>query len=300
MSWVLWLGEISALTGALLWAIASVLYARVGQKIPPLVLNLLKGAIAIVLLGVTLLVQRAVLPPVSAIVVIQLGLSGVIGIGLGDTAYLAALNSLGARRALLLETLAPPFSALLAWIVLDERLSGVAIAGILITLIGVGWVIAERTATGEPERHPQRWGLLWGLLAELAQASGAVLSRSALATSSITPLWSSLIRLIGGEVIIVGLLLSNSLRQPLSLTSITWTKRGLLAIGLAAVGGTYLGIWLQQTALKFAPTGIAQTLLATSPLFVLPLVALLGEKITLRSLVGVAIAVTGIALLFNA
>lgn len=302
---MLWLGESAALAGALLWAIASVLYGRVGQTIPPLVLNLLKGAIAIGLLGLTLWIQGAQWPQVSGQITLQLGLSGVIGIGLGDTAYLAALRNLGARRALLLETLAPPCSVILAWGVLGERLSGGAITGILITLVGVGWVIAERTPAQQSAQQSgatpsrQRWGLVWGLLAELAQASGAVLSRSALASSEITPLWSSLIRLVGGEVILVGLLLLTRVRQTSPRSTITWTQRGLMAIILAALGGTYLGIWLQQTALKFAPTGIAQTLLATSPLFVLPLVALLGEKITPRSLVGGAIAVIGIALLFN-
>jgi drug/metabolite transporter (DMT)-like permease len=52
-----------------------------------------------------------------------LALSGVIGIGLGDTAYFAAINRLGPRRALLLETLAPPIAALLALVFLQEALS---------------------------------------------------------------------------------------------------------------------------------------------------------------------------------
>ncbi|NEQ99083.1 MAG: EamA family transporter, partial [Cyanothece sp. SIO2G6] len=36
-------GELAALTGALLWAMASTIYARAGQTAVPLVLNLLKG-----------------------------------------------------------------------------------------------------------------------------------------------------------------------------------------------------------------------------------------------------------------
>ena len=70
------------------------------------------------------------------------------------------------------------------------------------------------------------------------------------------------------------------------------------AIAIAAFGSTYLGIWLQQTSLKFAPTGIAQTFLATSPLFILPIVALQGEKISLRAIFGVMISLAGIALMF--
>ncbi|MEM8641999.1 MAG: DMT family transporter [Cyanobacteria bacterium P01_G01_bin.54] len=301
------IGELAALTGALLWAIASVVYGRmVGQRLPALLLNLLKGAIAIVLLLLTLLSQRATFPAVAGAAVGGLWLSGVVGIGLGDTAYLMALSQLGVRRALLLETLAPPITALLAWLVLGEQLSGAAIAGIGITMVGVGWVIVERNSA-QPMKAivpPLNWrGLSWGLLAELAQGSGAVLSRQALADTAMTPLWSSLIRLVGGEMILVVLLAVYQWRGQ-TLGSSCWrggkmSERGCLAIALAAFGGTYLGIWCQQTALKHAPTGIAQTLLATSPLFVLPIVALLGETLTLRSLLGVVIALVGIALLFN-
>ena len=77
---------------------------------------------------------------------------------------------------------------------------------------------------------------------------------------------------------------------------VSWRSLGIIAI--AATGSTYLGIWLQQTSLKFAPTGIAQTFLATSPLFILPIVALQGEKISWRAILGVLISLSGIALVF--
>ena len=72
----------------------------------------------------------------------------------------------------------------------------------------------------------------------------------------------------------------------------------VMVVAIAAMASTYLGIWLQQISLKFAPTGIAQTFLATSPLFILPIVALQGEKISLRAILGVVISLSGIALMF--
>ena len=51
-------GELAALGGALLWAIASVLYRRVGEQVPPLELNLLKGILALAMLTLTLLLAR--------------------------------------------------------------------------------------------------------------------------------------------------------------------------------------------------------------------------------------------------
>ena len=71
----------------------------------------------------------------------------------------------------------------------------------------------------------------------------------------------------------------------------------LLAIATASFFATYLGIWLQQIALKYAVTGVAQALLATSPLFVLPMAALLGDRINWRATVGALIALSGVWIL---
>ena len=67
---------------------------------------------------------------------------------------------------------------------------------------------------------------------------------------------------------------------------------------IAVFIGTYIGIWLQQVSLKHSAAGIAQTLFATSPLFVLPLAACLGERVSLRAIWGAMIAIGGVALLF--
>ncbi len=290
-----YIGEIAALSAAFLWAMSSVVYSRLGLKIPPLQLNLYKGIMAIAFIVLTLAIQGTVLNNVSWDTVALLSFSGVIGIGLGDTAYFSALNSLGARRTLLLETASPPMGALLALIFIGEQLTPLSWCGILLTILGIAWVISERNPIDN--KSISRQGVIWGILAAIAQAIGSVISRFALINSDISSLESTLIRLAGGTIIVIALLfLSSKPKQPK--TRVTLSMRSLGIIAIAALGSTYLGIWLQQTSLKFAPTGIAQTFLATSPLFVLPIVALQGEKINLRSIFGVLISLGGIALMF--
>ncbi|MEM8828448.1 MAG: DMT family transporter [Cyanobacteria bacterium P01_G01_bin.19] len=290
-----YLGEIAALTAAFLWAVSSLVYSRVGLKIPPLQLNLCKGMIAIALIGLTLAIQGQTFANISRQTLALLAFSGVIGIGLGDTAYFAALNSLGARRTLLLETASPPMGALLALILIGEQLTAMSWFGILLTVIGIAWVISERNPIDRI--IISRQGIAWGLLAAIAQAVGSVISRFALTQSDISPLESTLIRLVGGTVVVGGLLIFSSRAESTSPKfRLSWRSLGIIAI--AATGSTYLGIWLQQTSLKFAPTGIAQTLLATSPLFILPILAIAGEKINLRAILGVVISLGGIALMF--
>jgi len=77
------------------------------------------------------------------------------------------------------------------------------------------------------------------------------------------------------------------------------SRQVLGASFFAAFFGTYLAIWLQQTALKFTAAGIAQTLAATSPLFVLPIAVWLGELVTVRAVLGVLVAIAGIALVLG-
>lgn len=289
-------GELAALSAALLWALASTVYGRIGQYISPLGLNLSKGVIAIAMLGLTLTLQRDLLPQISSDNAWLLALSGVVGIGLGDTAYFETLRRLGARRALLLEALAPPITAGLALVFLDEILPAIAWLGIALTISGVAWVISERLPD-RPGGSSGLGGVGFGLLAALGQAGGAVLSRAALGGTNVDPLWAALLRLTAGTLI---LLLWGLIRQQIGqwLKGIN-SKQVLGALILAAFGGTYLGLWLQQVGLKYTAAGITQTLIATSPLFVLPIAAWMGETISLRAVLGVLIAVSGIALLFG-
>lgn len=289
------MGEIAALGAAFVWALSSTIWQRVGQEIPAVALNFLKGAIALVMLFATILISGNSLPAINPNILAMLLLSGALGIGLGDTAWFVVLKYLGARRALLLETLSPPLTALFGWIFLQEKLSIIACTGILLTLGGVAWVIAERTAeTALPSKHIWQ-GLGISLLGQTSHAAGAVLSRAAFTQINIDPLWTTVLRLSGGMAVMLFFLNANNTQSFKQLK----IPKTLGAIVLAAFLGTYLGIFLQQISLKYAPAGIAQALSSTSPLFILPIAVLAGEKVSLRAVVGVAGAIAGIALLLG-
>ncbi|MEL6159984.1 MAG: DMT family transporter [Cyanobacteria bacterium J06627_32] len=314
------IGEGAALLAAFLWAAATLMFGKLGRQLSPLVLNWAKGIVAIALISLTLLLQTRLFqagasqPALPVLSVVYLLISGGLGIGLGDTAYFSAINMLGARRALLLETLAPPMTAVLAWIFLAEQLSSVAMLGIFLTLGGIAWVTGERVPGGEPPK--MGLGIVVSLLATFCQAAGAVLSRAALAETAVSPLWSSLIRLFAGLAFMTCLVcLRPQYLEPMGSTEsapgayrlwreslgrvwVTLKSPRLLAgVVIAAFFATYLGIWLQQISLKYTAAGIAQALLATSPLFILPMAALLGERISQRAIWGVAAALAGVWLL---
>lgn len=288
-------GELAALGAAAAWAVSAVLYRRLGTAIPPLALNLVKGLLAAPLLGVLLLAWPEMAAGASASDLALLALSGVVGIGVGDTAFFAALNRLGERRTILMaETLAPPMTAGLALVALGEVLSTPAVIGIAVTLAGVAWVIVERSPEAEVDRASLRRGVACGLIAAVCQAVGAVIARGVLDGSAVSPAYSALVRILGGvAVLLVWMPLARASYWPAPLRRLgTW--RGLVA---ATLVGTFLGLFLQQLSYKQTDVGVAQTLIATSALFVLPAVAIGGERINARAVAGAVVAVTGVAVL---
>lgn len=295
-------GELAALSTAFLWAIGSVVWSKVGQSIPPLELNFLKGAIAIVFLVVTLLLSEQTLPAIDPLAFWLLLLSGAIGIAIADTALFAALNSLGARRTLLLKILTSPLVALIALVFLQETLSVAAWCGIFLTVLGVAWVVSERVPGTNGKEAYFSQGILWALVSTFGDAIAAILSRVALTQTTINPLWSTLIRLTTGLILLlVWILIKNQKmkKNPIQQYKPLLTMKLWIIITFTSFIGTYLGIWLQQISLKFAPAGIAQTLNATCPLFVLPIAIWLGEKVSFRAIAGVLLALVGITLLFR-
>ena len=293
-------GEIAALIAACLWACSSMIFSLLGRKIRSSELNLLKGVVAIVLMAAAIPITGESLTRIQPLAFWLLIISGVVGLGLGDTSYFESLRMIGPRRALLLTISAPPMTAILAALFLGEHLALTAWLGIGGTILGVAWVITEQTPLNGVKIEPAelRAGVLFASFSALCQSIGAVLSRAALTMTDVTALQSGMWRLLAGIVVLsIWVVLSKE-------KSFTWLKGGNTAkmwgmIFLATVFGTFLGIWLQQIAIQKASVGIAQTLLATSPIFILPLAALSGEKLTLRSVLGALVAMVGISMLFG-
>jgi drug/metabolite transporter (DMT)-like permease len=299
------LGELAALTAALCWAIGSHLFGRIGRRgdAPASAMNLGKCLTATALFWITSLILTGhLVPRVPLDKAAWLFGSGIIGLSLGDGAYFKAILSIGVRRSLLLLSTAPVFTAMGGALFLDEPLHLRDAAGIFAVVLGVSLVVYEqqapRDAATSIDRAPRlsAIGLGFATLAAIGQAAGGLMSRVGM-SGGISPLDASLIRLPGGLVGIVVLAASTgglgttvqALRRP----------RLFASIAGASVIGTYFGIWLSQIAISRATsTAIASTLLATSPVFALPLGYFLNrERITFRALTGTIAAVGGLALL---
>lgn len=294
-------GEFAALTAAACWATASLLYGK--TRLSASGMNFAKNVVATLAIVIHLVVvaKWQGRPSFSADVMAWkwLGLSGFVGIVVGDTCYFRSLQILGARKALIVSTTAPVFAALLGFLCLGEVLTAHVTFGILLTIAGVIYVVADRASAEEsPGLFPGSTssGVLFGLCGAVCQAVGGVCSK--IGMKDCDALEAAFIRL---AVSAVGAFLvvqyAGQLRQVIR----DVLDRSLLKTFLPAVLlGTWLGIWLCQVAFKHSTVSIATTLLATTPLFVLPLVWLFsGQRISGRAIVGSLIAVVGIAFVVN-
>ena len=122
---------------------------------------------------------------------------------------------------LLLLSLAPVFGAVIAWIFFGQTLNLLQIAGIVVTLAGISWVIMSRPQAGDENTQKGTGrGLLFGTLAALGQATGLVLSQQGM-TGSFSPFAGTLIRML----VAFGTLWKLAAFQRQAVTTVTAMRR---------------------------------------------------------------------------
>ena len=293
-------GELAALTTAALWSVTSVLFTLAGRQVAPYAVNLFRTIIGGCLLAATLWLANGSPWPSGAPPgrLLDLAVSGVIGLAIGDTLLFQSYAWIGPRLATLLMALAPPMSAAIAWLGLGEHLGGRALLGMALALAGIIWVVRERgvgsAAAAGPARR--RLGILLGLGAAACQAIGAVLSKHGMV--GVDPLPATLVRMVSGAAGILAAALASG-HLPRALPALRARRFLALALG-ASVLCPYLGVWLSLVSLKLTETGVALTLMAMSPILVIPLAArVFGERATARTVAGTVVAVAGVAILVS-
>ena len=227
-------------------------------------------------------------------------ISGVIGFGIGDTALFQTLPRLGSRLSVMMVLcLSSPIGGLLEWMWLGTKLTRAEIVCALVILVGVAVALAP-SGHIETTRRQFIYGILFGLLAAVCQALGAVLSRKAFAVAgsdSVDGITAAYQRIVGGVAVSGLLLLFWRSSADAADRKERWRKAWpwMLANGLS---GPALGVSCYQFALKNTPTGVVLPIVALTPIVIIPFARYIeGERPTLRSLIGGAVAVAGAAAL---
>lgn len=306
------LGIAAAAATAVCWSFTALFFSAASRRIGQYHVNQIRLVQACILLALACLLAGAYthVPPGQMVL---LALSGLIGLTLGDAAGFYSLQVLGARRASLLGALAPGFVALMMVPLIQESLSLIGVAGMVLTLAGVMWVVLERGQSGEIVGRA--WlGLLMGILGAVGQAVGALLSATGMGmleprglmnewagvnqanVVSISPLLGTLVRMLAGTVVMMAFALAiRSIRATLETLR---DRKAVIQTTAGAFVGPFIGVTLSLAAFKYANPAVASTVIATSPVLVIPIVRIVyKQKITWRAVVGSLVAVAGVAVL---
>ena len=301
------LGETAAVCTSALWTVCAILFASAGKRIGALSVNAYRVVMATVLLATAHLIAfGTVVPHASGNQWFYMGLSGVIGLAIGDFGYFGALIMIGPRRGVLLMSMAPIFSAVTAYFVLGEVLSPWNLAGIALTLAGVFLVILDENVHASevsPTRAHKFYGVLCGLGGSLGQGISLVVSKYGMVVAGgqgappLNPLSATLVRMIVAATS-VWLIVVVSGRLPGVLASRKDSKAILRTSG-GALTGPFLGVWLSMVAVTYTVAGVAATLMSLMPVMVIPVLWLVyRQKTSWRGIVGAATTVVGVAILF--
>ena len=179
-----------------------------------------------------------------------------------------------------------PFTALISFVVLGERLPRMAVIGLFVAFLGVAWM------TADPRAMRDGVPILLGLLAGLAWAGCTVLARrmrdvSAFTMQGYLALGTAPVMLLASWVFEDGQVAAMQASGPLVWASILWA--GLVS----SVSATALLFWLVQ---RRQAGRITPYLLATPLVTVGIGVGLMGDVLTPQIMAGGIVALAGVGL----
>ncbi len=230
-----------------------------------------------------------------------LGVSGIVGLSLGDAALFQGFVMVGTRLTVLVFSTAPVFAAVMGWLFLRETLTSMQILGILVGLGGVLWVVSEQQGEKRDEAAQRNYlgGIFFALLGAIGQAIGVITAKFGLA-GDFPALSAQVIRMLVATLAIWGWALLHR-RAKLTFTELRKQPR---AAGYMLVGSTFgpvIGVFLSLVAIQYTEVGIASTLIAMLPIFLLPIgYFIFKERVSPRAVFGTIIALAGVAILFLA
>jgi len=290
-------GELSALLTAILWSGTAIAFASASQLVGSLQINISRLILAAVFLILSILLLQIPVQ-LSLSQVIFLSLSGLVGLAFGDTFLFRAFKEIGARISMLIMSLVPAISAVLAWVFLGEDLGVRTMTGILVTIVGITGVVFER-GKGRGTKLLVTWsGVFYAFLGALGQAGGLILAKFAFNEGEIHGLVATCVRLLVALALMYPVSVAlRRYRNPVSV--FRSNPRAFLYTLVGSVLGPFLGITFSLVAIAHTNVGVAATIMALPPVIMLPLVRwIYREELPWRAIVGAFVAVAGVAILF--
>jgi len=287
------IGEFAGLGVSLCWTMSALFFEKAGHKIGSLSVNFIRLLFAIGFLGITTFISRGIFFPTDATGYqwFWLGLSGFIGFFLGDMLLFQSYMVIGSRTATLVMSLAPMLTAVIGWFFLNEILSAKNIIAIIISVSGIIIAISNR----KMKLNIPFKGFLLAFGGAMGQAVGLILSKKGM--GHYDPVAATQIRAIFG-LFSFGILITVLRRWPKIRQAFTHTS-AMKSVTVGAIFGPFIGVALGLFAIQQTKTGIASTLMALVPIFIIaPSAIMFKEKIKPQQVIGAVVSIAGATMFF--
>ena len=294
-------GQLAALGAAGLWAFTALSIEQAARRIGSLTVNLIRLVQAFFFLCLVSWIVRGVPLPVDASRHAWgwLALSGLVGFVFGDLCLYRSYLIIGPRLSTLMMSLVPLLTTLMGWLALREVLSPRQAFGMALTVGGIGWAVLDRSKswTALPAERPgvPFAGLALAFGGALGQSGGLVLSK--IGIGGYNAFAATQIRVLAG---IAGYtLLFFILRWWPNVQAGLRDRRALGFSALGAFCGPCLAVSLALIAIRSTLAGVAASIMALTPVLIIPLVVLMRrERVGIGGVLGALVAVSGVVLLF--
>ena len=277
-------------------------FESAGKRVGALSLNLIRLMIGLIFLAIyNAIFNDGFMPSATGYQWFWLALSGVVGFVLGDLFLFQAFILIGARISMLIMALVPPIAALIGWITLGERLSGMEFLGMGITLLGIVLVMStkldlKKGAFGKTlKMGPLVLGSFLALGGAVGQAAGLVLSKKGM--QDMNAFEATQIRIMAG---VIGFTIVITLfKRWKHLFGALKDLKAMKFMTLGSFTGPFLGVSFSLLAVQHTDTGVAATLMALPPVMIIPPAILLNkERIKIIEIIGAIISIGGVVLFF--
>lgn len=296
------MGEICSLLSAIFWALAIIIFKKIGDRVSPMVINPVKTTIGLLLFILTCIIIDVPIWPdaqFSRSDLLILSISGIIGIGIADIIFLHSLNILGAGISAIVDTVYSPFVILFAFIFLGESLSTIQLLGGGL-IIGSVLYASTKIQNIPVNRKIFKQGILYAVGSIAMMALGIVMIKPILNTVSNKPqlqIWIAGYRLISGVLVSGTIMFYANYKK--NILNVLYDKKLWPPLIIGSVLATYLGIAMWVMGMSMTTASISSILNQTSTIFIMVFAWIfLGEPLTKRRILSIIIAMIGAYLVF--
>lgn len=286
-------GELAAIAAALSWAASAAIYKLGLVDASPFPANTARSLSTTLIL----LAQAAVMGEAALILsapswaLWYVGLSALLGPGVGDTLYMLSLKLIGTARAVPIASTYPLFTALIALVMLGENVTPMVALGALLIVAGL-WLVASEQGGTSSQRGAGSLGV-WAAIGTSA-AWGVSIASMAVALRGVSPVPAVTLRMMAlTPMLLLATPLGDRKLELLRLRPRTWVLMALGGFVSMGVGWLFMG----QSLLEIGAAR-AVPLSSISPVFAAFAGAVfLKEKVTAKVYAGAVLVTAGASLI---